>query len=103
MNLFADLVPDRAAEVVSTLLDRPSVRIERIVSMGQSSPEGFWYDQEDCEWVIVLKGKGAIEYEDGRIVELSEGDYVDIPAHEKHRVAYTDPDHATVWLAIHYK
>ena len=102
-NLFAALNSDHSAEVITTLLEHPSLRIERIVSVGQSSPEDFWYDQEDHEWVIVLKGKGAIEYADGRIVELAEGDYVNIPAHQKHRVSYTDPDSETLWLAIHYK
>lgn len=102
-NLFAALNSDRSAEVITTLLEHSCLRIERIVSLGQSSPEDFWYDQEDHEWVIVLKGKGVIEYADGRIVELSEGDYVNISAHQKHRVVYTDPDSETLWLAIHYK
>tara|TARA_Y100000588_G_scaffold146263_1_gene160071 strand:- start:142 stop:468 length:327 start_codon:yes stop_codon:yes gene_type:complete len=102
-NLFAYLAPDRSAEVITTLLERPALRIERIVSLGQSSPADLWYDQEDHEWVVVLKGKGAIEYPNGHIVELAAGDCIDIPAHQKHRVAYTDPENETLWLAIHYK
>jgi cupin 2 domain-containing protein len=104
-NLFADLprdLPhDLPDELFTTLLQAPGVRIERIVSHGHQSPDGFWYDEPTGEWVIVLKGAAKIEFEDG-MVELSPGDFIDIPAHRKHRVAWTTPDEPTIWLAVHY-
>ena len=102
MNLFADLPARRDAEELTPLLERAGLRIVRIVSTGQASPEGFWYDQDDNEWVVVLRGRGVIEFADGRRVELAEGDHIDIPAHTRHRVAYTDPHGPTLWLAVHY-
>jgi cupin 2 domain-containing protein len=104
-NLFADLprdLPhDLPDELFTTLLQAPGVRIERIVSHGHQSPDGFWYDEPTGEWVIVLKGAAKIEFEDG-MVELSPGDFIDIPAHRKHRVAWTTPDEPTIWLAVYY-
>ena len=100
-NLFTDLPADLPAELFTTLLQAPDIRIERIISHGHQSPEGFWYDQPTGEWVIVLKGAARIELE-GKTVELSPGDYLDIPAHTKHRVAWTTPKEPTIWLAVHY-
>jgi cupin 2 domain-containing protein len=80
----------------------PGARIERIVSTGQASPPGFWYDQEQAEWVLLLSGSAGllIEGEDAPRV-LGPGDYVEIPARKKHRVEWTDPKEPTVWLAVH--
>lgn len=72
------------------------------ISHGQSSPSGFWYDQEDDEWVIVLKGSAKLQFED-RTIDMKPGDYVHIPAHQKHRVHWTTPDEPTVWLALFFK
>jgi cupin 2 domain-containing protein len=95
--------PLATEELFETLLKNPHVRIERIVSHGHSSPPGFWYDQEMNEWVIVLKGRGRLLFEgSGSIVEMKAGDYVEIPAHTRHRVEWTDPDEDTVWLAVYY-
>ena len=103
MNLFKDLdVPNNQKEEIALLLKHPGIRIERITSKGQSSPEGFWYDQAEHEWVVLLKGKGIVEFGDGRKVELFPGDYLHIPAHTKHRVDYTTSDELTLWLAIFY-
>ena len=88
-------------ELFTTLLQAPGIRIERIVSHGHQSPDGFWYDQPTNEWVLVLQGAARIEFEDG-MLEMRPGDYVDIPAHRKHRVAWTTPDEPTIWLAVHY-
>jgi cupin 2 domain-containing protein len=77
------------------------VRIERIVSHGHSSPPDFWYDQQQAEWVVVLKGAARIEFAD-RMVEMRSGDFVAIPAHTRHRVDWTTPDQPTIWLAVHY-
>ena len=101
-NLFEQLPVDRSQEVFETLAARGDVRIERIVSSGQSSPGSGWYDQARDEWVIVLRGAATIEFEDGSGVDLAEGDYLNIPAHRKHRVARTSADPATIWLAVHY-
>ena len=100
-NLFADLPACLPAELVTTLLVAADVRIERIVAHGHDSPEGFWYDQEQHEWVVVLKGAARLMFEDGA-VEIKPGDFVNIPAHRKHRVEWTTPDEPTIWLAVHY-
>ncbi len=100
-NLLADLPRDLPEEIFTTLLQASGVRIERIVSHGHQSPPGFWYDQPTNEWVLVLQGAAKIEFEGG-MVELGPGDFIDIPAHRKHRVAWTTPDEPTIWLAVHY-
>lgn len=102
-NLFADLPVGReAVECFETLLDRPGLRIERIVSTGQASPAGFWYDQPDDEWVVLLSGSAGLRCADETEVrELRPGDWLLIPAHVRHRVEWTDPTAPTVWLAVH--
>ena len=100
-NLFADLPQQLPDELFTTLLEAANVRIERIVSHGHASPEGFWYDQDQHEWVIVLKGAARLRFEEG-IVEMKAGDFLNIPAHQKHRVEWTTPDEPTIWLALHY-
>jgi cupin 2 domain-containing protein len=101
-NLFADLPSFLPDELFTTLLDAANVRIERIVSHGHASPEGFWYDQVQFEWVIVLKGEARLQFEDGMVV-MKVGDFINIPAHRKHRVDWTTPDEPTIWLAIFYE
>jgi len=101
-NLFADLPAHLPDELFATLLDAADVRIERIVSHGHASPEGFWYDQDQHEWVVVLKGAARLRFEDGT-VEMKPGDFVNIPAHRKHRVEWTTPGEPTIWLAVHYE
>jgi len=100
-NFFADLPRHLPDELFTTLLEAVNVRIERIVSHGHASPKGFWFDQDQHEWVILLKGAALLEFEDG-IVEMNPGDFVNIPAHKKHRVEWTTPDEPTIWLAAHY-
>jgi cupin 2 domain-containing protein len=100
-NLFADLPQHLPKELVQTILTAASVRIERIISHGHASPEGFWYDQPQHEWVIVLKGAARLQFEDW-IVEMGPGDYINIPAHKKHRVEWTTPDEPTIWLGVKY-
>jgi cupin 2 domain-containing protein len=101
MNMLANIPRDLPEELFTRLLQAPGVRIERIVSHGHSSPAGFWYDLPEHEWVIVLKGAARLEFEDGTL-EMLPGDYVNIPAQKKHRVAWTTPDEPTIWLAVHY-
>ena len=100
-NLFADLPRHLPEEMFTTLLDAANVRIERIVSHGHSSPGGFWYDQDQEEWVVVLAGAARLRFED-EIVEMKPGDFINVPAHKRHRVEWTTPDEPTIWLAVHY-
>lgn len=104
-NILAGLPAEpEASERIETLLARPGVRIERIVSTGQASPPGFWYDQEVAEWVLLLSGAAQIRFEDeAEPRTLAPGDWLDIAAHRRHRVIWTDPAQASVWLAIHYR
>jgi len=100
-NLFADLPERLPKEFVQTLLQIADVRIERIISHGHASPEGFWYDQGQHEWVVVLKGAAKLQFEDGTI-EMKTGDFINIPAFKKHRVEWTTPDEPTIWLGVRY-
>ena len=103
-NLYADIPGELPAAVFETLQATEVLRIERIVSLGHASPDGFWYDQEAHEWVLLLQGAARLRFEgDASPVELSPGDYVHIPAHRRHRVEWTDPTTPTIWLAIHYE
>ena len=102
-NIFADMPAMRDAEQITTLLSSSALRIERIVSHGQASPPGFWYDQPQAEWVIVLAGRAELRFaDDGATTRLEVGDWLHIPAHRRHRVEWTDPTQATVWLAVHH-
>jgi cupin 2 domain-containing protein len=103
-SLFADLPRSTVAdEQISELLSRRGLRIERIVSTGQCSPPGFWYDQPDGEWVLLIRGAARLRLSDeAEARSLRPGDFVDIAPHRRHRVDWTDPDQPTVWLAIHY-
>ena len=99
-NLFEDLRPTED-ERFDTLLDRPGVRIERIVSTGQASPPGFWYDQAHDEWVVVLQGSAGLLVEGQPERTLRPGDVLLLPAHCRHRVTWTAEGEPTVWLAVH--
>ena len=103
-NLFSGVAADHQAEQFQELLHHASTRIERIVSSGQVSPPGFWYDQEDGEWLVLLAGEARLLIEGETIPRtLRAGDWLDLPPHCRHRVEYTSPDRETVWLAIHYR
>ena len=99
-NLFADISSHLPDELVQTLVTAANVRIEQIVSHGHASASEFWYDQDQHEWVVVLKGAPKLRFEDV-IVEMKSGDFVNIPAHKRHRVEWTTPDEPTIWLAVH--
>ncbi|MCP4411974.1 MAG: cupin domain-containing protein, partial [Gammaproteobacteria bacterium] len=88
--------------VFELLAQNNGVRIERIISKGQKSPDTGWYDQDESEWVMVLRGAAAISFESGTVLNLTEGDYVQIEPHEKHKVTNTSTNPETIWLAIHY-
>jgi cupin 2 domain-containing protein len=100
-NIFDDLPQHLPKELVQILVRAADVRIERIISHGHASPADFWFDQAQHEWVIVLKGAARLQFEDG-MVELKQGDFINIPAFKKHRVECTTPDEPTVWLGVRY-
>jgi cupin 2 domain-containing protein len=102
-NLFDGIPADLPQELFETLLATPGLRIERIVSLGHASPEGFWYDQEAHEWVLLLAGAARLTLEGDRPIDLRPGAFVDIPARRRHRVEWTDPTRPTIWLAIHHE
>jgi cupin 2 domain-containing protein len=101
-NLYADIPDLLPEESFRDILNRGNVRIERIVSQGHRSPEGFWYDQHWDEWVLVLSGRAGLEME-GRPapIELRAGDHLFIPSRTRHRVAWTDNGENTIWIAVH--
>jgi cupin 2 domain-containing protein len=103
-NLFAGLPSAALAdEQFVTILQRPGLRIERIVSTGQASPPDFWYDQNEGEWVVLLQGEAKLRFADEADARhLRAGDFIDIAPHRRHRVDWTAPDQATVWLAVFY-
>lgn len=102
-NLFEKIPPELKEELFETLLSTENFKVERIVSKGHKSPPDFWYNQEQSEWILLLKGEARIQIDGEKaIVSLKAGDYCNIPAHVKHRVEWTAPDLETVWLAIFY-
>jgi cupin 2 domain-containing protein len=102
-NIFEGIPPIIEREIFEDIVRADHVRIERILSNGQTSPESGWYDQDEHEWVVVLHGRAVIEFDDGSEVSLGSGDHVTIPAHRKHKVSWTDPKSVTVWLAVFYR
>jgi cupin 2 domain-containing protein len=103
MNLLRDLPGAGAGEIIERLAGSEAVRIERIVSRGEASPEGFWYDQDEAEFVLLLAGAARLRFDDGETLALGPGDWIDIAPHRRHRVDWTDPDQPTVWLAAFYR
>jgi len=102
-NLFSKIPTSLPEELFSTLLETPHFKLERIVSEGQSTPENKWYDQDQDEWVLLLQGHAELQFiEPEENLTLKMGDWVQIPAHRKHRVLWTDSKMQTVWLALHY-
>jgi cupin 2 domain-containing protein len=100
-NIFDHMPSSSPGERFFTLFENSSVKIERIVSHSHSSAEGFWYDQTEDEWVIVLRGEATLEFAGGELIEMNEGDYLSIPHRVKHRVSRTGP--TTIWLAVHVR
>jgi cupin 2 domain-containing protein len=105
MNLFDEIPNALPDELVSVLAEKDNVRIERIVSEGHISPEGFWYGQDQNEWVLLFSGSAvlSIEQDSGvEQIEMKAGDYLLIPAHQRHRVEATSATEKTIWLAVFY-
>lgn len=101
-NVYLPISSNCEKEFFETLIDNNALKIERIISKGQCSPENGWYDQSQNEWVLLLKGSAMITFSDNTTICLREGDYLHIPPHQKHKVSWTDPDLETYWLAVHY-
>ena len=102
-NIFAKLEPASSGEAFTDLLKAPPLRIERIVSTGQATALGEWLEQDRSEWVILLRGSAGLLFEgEAQPHRLQAGDYVNIPAHRRHRVEWTAPNEPTIWLAVHY-
>lgn len=102
-NIFDQIPKNIPEEFIEKIITTSHVSIERIVSYGQTSPPGCWYDQEKHEWVVLLKGAASIRFEEGkRLVTLTEGTYLNIPAHTKHRVEWTKEQTVSIWLAVYY-
>lgn len=100
-NIYKNIPNKLDDELVETIATSSNVNIERIVSMGQASPEGFWYDQDEDEFVILLKGSAGLKFKNtDKIIEMHEGDYLTIKAHEEHRVEWTSQTEKTVWLCV---
>ena len=103
-NLLADVPATLGGEELRTLLTTADLRIERIVSTGQASPPGFWYDQDWAEWVLVVAGLAGLLIEGEAAPRVLEpGSYVYLPAHCRHRVEWTSAEMPTVWLAVHFR
>lgn len=100
-NIFEQIIVDKNEERFFEIFKNEKIKIEKIVSNGQISPENFWYEQEQNEFVLVLEGYAILEFEN-REVELKKGDCLNIKAMEKHRVKFTSLDEPTVWFAVFY-
>lgn len=101
-NIFSNIPNQIPNEIFEKIISTENFFVERIISDGHKSPEIFWYDQDKNEFVIILQGNAIIKYDNGKIFELQTGDYLIIPAHQKHRVEKTSSKNKTIWLAIHY-
>ncbi|MGA2731038.1 MAG: cupin domain-containing protein [Syntrophobacteraceae bacterium] len=102
-NIYSDIADRAPGEIFETLAESGKIRVERIISDSHASPESFWYDQDENEWVLLLKGSAALRFDgSGDVLILEPGDWVDIPAHVRHRVEWTGPNQKTVWLAVFY-
>lgn len=102
-NLFDGIPAAFPEELSETLLATEELRLERLLSAGHATPPGQWYDQEQAEWVVLLRGSAGLSLAgEPEMVVLQPGDYLLIPAHRRHRVEWTDPREKTVWLALHF-
>ncbi len=102
-NIFSHVPDDLPDELFEDIVVAGAVKIERIISEAHSSPPGFLYDQDRSEWVLVLRGSAGLRFEGSdEVAVMKPGDWINIPAHKKHRVEWTDPIEKTIWLAVHY-
>ncbi len=103
-NLYSPAHGDPGRELFETLIENAAFRLERIRSTGQATPPGQWYDQQSDEWVVLLAGEAGLVFEqEAEEIVLRPGDYIHIPAHARHRVAWTSKSAETIWLALHFR
>ncbi len=103
-NIFSGIKNQSPEEIFEPIIKTNQFKIERIISSGQSTDKGKWYDQDVDEWVILLKGSAGLLFEiNNEEIIMKPGDYVNIPAHQKHRVEWTDTNEETIWLAVRYR
>jgi cupin 2 domain-containing protein len=103
-NFFSQIPLDQSEEIIEELIQSKSCRLERIISTGQTTPQGEWYDQDAPEWVLLLTGGAGLLLEnDSEMIIMKPGDYIYIPANCRHRVEWTDPAQPTIWLVLHYR
>jgi cupin 2 domain-containing protein len=103
-NIFSEIPDSPIDEIFEILLISDHFKLERIISSGQATPPGEWYDQDMNEWVILLSGSAGLLFEgEEEVIIMHPGEYVHIPAHKRHRIEWTDPEQKTVWLALHYE
>ncbi len=100
-NIFKEILIDKSEEKFFEIFKNENIKIEKIVSSGQKSPDNFWYEQEKSEYILLLSGYAILEFEDFEI-ELNKGDCLNIEASKKHRVKFTSLDEPTIWFAVFY-
>ena len=100
-NIFDKIIVDKEEENFFEIFKNETIKIEKIVSNGQISPENLWYEQEKSEFILLLEGFAILEFEN-REVELKKGDCINIKAKQKHRVKFTSLDEPTIWFAVFY-
>ncbi|MGF1717991.1 cupin domain-containing protein [Photobacterium chitinilyticum] len=104
MNVFENIPAELPGEIFEDIVNTSTIRIERIISKGHTTPTDEWYDQDEHEWVVVLKGEARIRFDDNdRELHLKQGDHLNILAHQRHQVSWTIPDQETIWLAVFYR
>ncbi|HOH83982.1 MAG TPA: cupin domain-containing protein [Bacteroidales bacterium] len=101
-NIFTGLASQSKEEIFNPLFSSKNIKIEQIISSGQTSPARGWYDQEQHEWVVLVEGEATLEFENSQKKKLQKGDYIFIPAHTKHKVFYTSANPPCIWLAVFF-
>ena len=101
-NIFNNIPAELKEEVIELLAGKDNIRIERIISRGHVTPGNKWYDQDEDEFVLLLRGKAHLLFENDELLEMKAGDYLIIPAHKKHRVVFTSEDIDAVWLTVFF-
>lgn len=100
-NLLTNVPTSIPNEIFETIISYQNIKIERIISKGHKSEPDFWYDQDQSEWILMLKGEARLQFED-KFIHLTLGDYLNIAAHQRHRIDWTTPEEETIWLAVFY-
>ena len=101
-NIFTNIPKQMSGEIFENIISKDNIKIQRIVSKGDTTPKDEWYNQEDDEWVIIMQGEAVLSFENQKNIKLKAGEYINIPAYTKHRVSWTIETQETIWLAIHY-